>query len=150
MTPDELRPILHGYRQQVQKAWTTATASPYYNGADGSPVGQCGVTAAWLQERLREDHGVETLFCVGRVICTAHGLTLRNHCWLEIGDMTWDRTVIDLTADKVPCWDGTFLYASYWVLCEEFARYSSDVRLPEPEWGEDLRPRLAILTKALS
>ena len=143
---DTLRPILAAYRAEVQPHWSPATAHPDFDGKAGDPAGQCGVTSAWLQRRLAEDHGIAAWYCVGRVMCATHGQTLRNHCWLEIGDMTWDRTVIDLTADQIPCWDGTFLYASYWVIYEEFARYSADVRLPEPEWGDDLRPRLAILT----
>lgn len=149
MNADELRPILAGYRQQVERAWSEDTSHPAHKGAIGSPVGQCGVTSAWLQERLYEDCAVEALYCEGRVTCTTHSQTLRHHCWLEIGGMTWDRTVIDLTADQIPCWDGTYLYASYWVLCEEFARYSADVRLPVPSREDDLRQRLALLKAAL-
>jgi len=147
---DELRPILHGYRQQVQQAWSPATAHPGFDGKAGDPAGQCGVTSAWLQRRLLEDHGIAAWYCEGRVDCFGHDHSIRWHCWLEIGGMDWSRRVIDLTADQIPCWDGTFLYATYWVLLEDFARYSADVRLQEPEGLDDLRHRLTILTEALS
>lgn len=99
MNANELRPILAGYREQVEKAWSEDTAHPDYLGFDGQPDGQCGVTSAWLQERLAEDHDIVAAFCVGTVL--VRGLLVEsNHCWLEIGAGV-HRIVADITADQL-------------------------------------------------
>lgn len=108
MTPDELPPILAAYRKQVEPAWSAATAHRR-QGAPGDPAGQCGVTSAWLQERLKEDHDLDTLYCVGDV---HQGFlkSLRDHCWLE----TNGRLVIDLTVDQA--WPDAPYAGWYWGL----------------------------------
>lgn len=67
MNLDELRPILAGYRAQVEAAWSPATAHESYEGKAGGPAGQCGVTSAWLQRRLAEDHGIGSSFWIGNL-----------------------------------------------------------------------------------
>ncbi len=94
---DTLRPILAAYRAEVQPHWSPATAHPDFDGKQGDPAGQCGVTSAWLQRRLAEDHGIETQYCTGRRYATPTDLG-SPHCWLE-----WENSatvVFDLTADQ--------------------------------------------------
>lgn len=85
MTHEPLRPILTEYRTQVETAWSADTAHPDYPGAAGSPVGQCGVTSAWLQQRLLEDHSIDATYCTGPVFGPAGGCLDAHHCWLEVG-----------------------------------------------------------------
>lgn len=147
MNLDELRPILTGYRAQVQAAWSPATAHPDFEGKAGDPAGQCGVTSAWLQRRLAEDHGVETVYCVG-YLATPSMWKSSNHCWLE----TADEVVVDLTADQysglppVTCetyghLDGFAGWAWY------FRRGSLT---PEQLAADPVQPRLALLEAAMS
>lgn len=84
---------LVAYRRVVEKGWTAKTAHPRFTGLNGRPMGQCGVTSAWLQKRLREDHGIEALYCVGEV--SGPDGTMPHHCWLQHG-----RDVYDLTIDQ--------------------------------------------------
>jgi hypothetical protein len=95
MKPDDLRPILAACREQVAKAWSPATSHPDFDGAPGSPVGQCGVTSAWLLQRLKRDHDLTTDYFQGSV-WDAGRIVAENHCWLE----TPDGLVIDLTAGQ--------------------------------------------------
>jgi hypothetical protein len=97
MTPETLRPILATYRKQVEQAWTKDTAHHDFHGSDGSPVGQCGVTAAWLQRQLKP-HGVNATYCTGPVYDPT-GTVEPQHCWLEVGPAgDPDRLVIDVAA----------------------------------------------------
>ena len=89
MTPDDLA----AYRARVSKAWSPATAHPGFAGADQSPVGQCGVTSAWLQKQLAGDHRLRAWLQNG--VVRVHGELFINHCWLEV-----DGVVVDLTADQ--------------------------------------------------
>lgn len=89
-----LRPILYAYRNQVQRAWTTTTAHPGFEAAPGDPAGQCGVTSAWLQHRLKTDHDIPTIYYTGRVYLHRELLADR-HCWLQDGPV-----VIDLTGSQ--------------------------------------------------
>lgn len=146
MTPDELRPILTAYRAQVEKAWTKATAHPDFEGADGSPVGQCGVTSAWLQQRLREDHGIDTYYCVGDVM-SVRGVEAVDHCWLE----TADRTVIDITADQME-WltNMPVVCFAHATLKHHWIDYQAATRVPLPHSGDPVADRFALLTGALA
>lgn len=145
MNLDELRPILAAYRAQVEPAWSPATAHPNYDGKAGDPAGQCGVTSAWLQRRLREDHGIETTYCVGDV---HQGFTksLRDHCWLEVGP---DRYVVDLTIDQA--WPRVEFVGRHWDLQQAGLDYQAHRWLtPEALLADKVQPRLALLTEALS
>jgi hypothetical protein len=141
VTPDELRPILHGYRKQVEQAWSKATAHPRFEGSDGNPVGQCGVTSAWLQKRLAEDHGIETTYCCGPVYLN-HRVVTADHCWLELGGL-----VIDLTAGQmVGVSDLPVLYAAHSELVRDGIVYvARSNRVTANGLG-----RLALLEGALS
>lgn len=148
MTPDELRPILHGYRKQVEQGWSKATAHPSFEGADGSPVGQCGVTSAWLKLRLLEDHGIAATYCQGRVYQTDGGVVLNDHCWL----VEWnDLVVIDLTADQPPLGREPVICDAYGVLFRQGIDYIP-VRYINPEQlrASSVQARLALLESALS
>lgn len=107
MNADELRPILAGYRTQVEKAWSEDTSHPDYKGAAGSPVGQSGVTSVWLQERLSEDHGIDARCVLGSLYNTDRLLDSR-HVWLHTGEL-----LVDLTADQ---------YGEAPVICETDVR----------------------------
>lgn len=143
MNADELRPILAGYRLQVETAWSEDTA--VYKGTAGSPRGQCGVTSAWLQERLLEDHDIDTLFCHG-VLCSNHAVIDYDHCWLEHIDGRF--IVLDLTADQFPglpqvvC--GTYSWNLILIYIAQVSRTPSELAADEP-----LQRRLALLKKAL-
>lgn len=145
MTPGELRPILAEYRTRVQPAWSKATAHPDHDAADGSPVGQCGVTSAWLQQRLREDHGGETLYCAGNRY-PARREPGSDHCWLEhIGT---NFVVIDLTADQYEGGQAVTCDA-FLDLADRGIHYVTHESTPDP-YGTDLQQRLALLESALS
>lgn len=97
MTPDQLRQALTGYAETVRTAWTPDTSHPSFEGADGSPVGQCGVTAAWLQRRLADDHTLFTYYCEGTAYIGADWTPVA-HVWLA----GLDGSVYDLTAGQFP------------------------------------------------
>jgi hypothetical protein len=150
MTPDELRPILHGYRQRVQPAWSKATAHPDHEAADGSPVGQCGVTSAWVQWELAVDYGIDARYCMGDVLL--HGKIVQwDHCWLEIGTGR-DRLIADLTAGQIPgVSDLDILFAPYWELSQDGISYLPWFRMVAEQLADDpVQDRLTILTKAIS
>lgn len=94
-------------REVAERIWSKRTIHPDYE-FDG-PTGQCGVTSAWLQERLSEE-GILTWYAEGLVIDgdseveeDGYGnlfptgpVVSDHHCWLEspeIGvlDLTWDQ-----------------------------------------------------------
>ena len=147
MTPDELRPILTAYRGMVQPAWSKATAHPSFEGADGSPVGQCGVTSAWLMERLREDHGITTLFCAGSVVPIHYRTPPVDHCWLELGTGP-DRIVIDLTADQL-CEDADYI-GTAWDFMVSSRHYVAYRRTGSVLAADPVTERLALLEGALA
>lgn len=98
---DILRPILHDYRSEVQKLWTPETAYGT-EGAYGDPKGQCGVTSAWLQKRLRIDHELGAVYYVGRVL--ENGLDISGkHCWLQLGPIVVDLTGSQFGLNEVVC-----------------------------------------------
>jgi len=140
---DGLRPILAAYRAQVQQAWSAATAHEGYEGKAGDPAGQCGVTSAWLQRRLLEDHGIDAAFRGGHVLVTGVS-TGADHCWLEIGEGS-DRVVVDLTADQ-------FSVLRPWpVVCSTHADLRDQgIDYVEQCWPTQLARRLAVLTEALT
>jgi hypothetical protein len=143
---DELRPILMGYRKQVEQAWSPATAHEGYEGRAGDPAGQCGVTSAWLQRRLLEDHGIETAYCIGT---RSNGHHSARHCWLETGRVL-DPVINDLTADQYGGDPVTCDFYSVLVL-EHWFYYSTERRLDtEGLLADPVQARLAILTAALS
>jgi hypothetical protein len=147
---DELRPILTGYRTKVEAAWSPATAHPDYEGKAGDPAGQCGVTSAWLQRRLAEDHGVETIYCVGDM----HWNDWRIgglHCWLEAGEAgDPGRVVIDLTADQFSEIDEVVCDTHDDLMWRDWVEYEAMKRLtPEDLLADAVRPRLALLEAAL-
>lgn len=85
--------ILTAYRREIEPAWSEGTGHPAYEARSGSSDGQCGVTSAWLRERLEADHGLHADFRCGYVV--AYGEEHLGHCWLEL-----DGVVIDLTGDQ--------------------------------------------------
>ena len=137
----ELRDILTGYRATIEKAWSPATAAPGYPGKTGSPIGQCGVTAAWLQQRFREDHGIDTTYCTGSLRCPYDGMRLGSHCWLE-----GDGWVADLTSDQISCGLPTWTTPYTSGGC-----YFAVRRLSPGELAADpVQERLVVLLEALS
>ncbi|HEY9410654.1 MAG TPA: hypothetical protein VIP77_13835 [Jiangellaceae bacterium] len=143
---DTLRPILAAYRAEVQPHWSAATAHPDYEGAAGSPVGQCGVTSAWLQRRLAEDHGLEVRYCTGTRIASPTDLG-SSHCWLEL--LYGATLVIDLTADQFPNGE-PITFASYAEIASSGVWYVTRHDAPASEMATDpVQPRLAILTEAV-
>lgn len=144
MTPDELRPILTAYRKQIERGWSKATAHPSYEGADGSPVGQCGVTSAWLQKRLREDHGLYIRYCRGRYYDSPKSLGVK-HCWLEHINKTRS-IVVDLTADQFDA--EAVVCDTYRGLYDKGLHYVTHDAMAEPD--APVIDRLALLEAALS
>jgi hypothetical protein len=142
MNADELRPILTGYRAEVEKGWTTATAMPGYSGGPGLPNGQCGATSAWLRKRLLDDHNLKTHFTAGVLMV---GSEVTAHCWLETHGY---ELVLDITADqmdrttKVVCCSPTEAAGMNLV-------YVSHMYLPDLDREGDLLRRTALLTEAV-
>jgi hypothetical protein len=126
-----LRPLLAAYRQQIEPAWSDRTSHPDFPGALGSPTGQCGVTSAWLQQRLRDDHGIDTTYYVGQVWLYS-ALLERDHCWLQVDDIVIDITASQLGLNETVC--------GYWR--DLIPVYLG--RPGEPPWG-----RLRVLEEAL-
>ena len=146
---DTLRSILTAYRQEVQPHWSPATSHPAFDGKQGDPAGQCGVTSAWAQWKLREDHGIYATYCVGDVFALGK-LALRDHCWLEINDgRNW--LVVDLTAGQIPhVSDLSILYAAYSELRQDGIAYLYRRRFTaEQLLADPVQARLAILTSAV-
>lgn len=141
-----MREFLTAYRAQVQAAWSEQTAHEDYAGAPGSPVGQCGVTSAWLQQRLSEDHGIRGTYCTGPVFAPAGGCLDAHHCWLEVGTASDpDRVVLDLTADQfglVP------VVCATWNLLAWRDRVFYEARKRDASLA--VLPRLDLLTGALT
>lgn len=82
---------LTAYRRAVEKGWSPDTSAyPWRVGC--GPRGQCGVTAAWLQEQLM-DREIQSWFHQGAV--DVGDVTYLDHCWLEI-----DGVVVDITGDQ--------------------------------------------------
>lgn len=151
MNLDELRPILTGYRQQVQSAWSPATAHPDFEGKAGDPAGQCGVTSAWLQRRLAEDHGIGATFWVGLLFVPRGHETLHHHCWLEL-DTTEVDVIIDLTANQLPSMKDRPVVCD---ACDDLFRDGIDYMpqqgmTPEGLLADSVQPRLALLEAAMS
>ena len=147
MTPDELRLVLAGYRTQVEQAWSEKTAHQYHKGLPGAPDGQCGVTSAWLQERLRDNHAIDSLYCIGSAYALGVSEPL-EHCWLEIGG-GWDRIIVDLTADQIP---GLYhpVCSTYGELCGMRISYIATRKLDYQDVLLDpVMDRLALLKVAL-
>ena len=132
MSPDELRPILTAYRKQVESAWSEATAHKKFAAKPGDPAGQCGVTSAWLQRRLRADYGLGTVYYAGRVELNRSTIA-SHHCWLQNGPI-----VIDLTGSQ---------YGLNEIVCG----HRLDL-IPDYQGRPGRRPlqRLKVLTEALS
>lgn len=144
MTVDELLPVLASYRQQVEPAWSPATAHKGYTGAVGSPVGQCGVTSAWLQNRLYEDHGIESLYCVGKAKTDTGWV---DHCWLEVPGPVHLLT-IDLTVDQLR--PGEPLMATLYDRWSAGLDYLASLRLSLAEVEADpVQERLTLLVGAM-
>ena len=142
---DTLRPILTAYRAEVQPHWSPATAHPDFDGKQGDPAGQCGVTSAWVQRRLAEDHGVYAWYCVGSV--WLNNRRIATHCWLEL-DEGKDRLVADVTASQFAgVSDLPVLYASHSELVQDGITYLYRRRFTTEELLADpVQARLAILT----
>jgi hypothetical protein len=111
VTPQELRPLLAGYRAIIQKAWTPETA--HSNGTAGSAAGQCGVTSAWLQQRLKDDHGLDADYFEGSVWLDSKPLT-GEHRWLQAGDIVIDLTGSQYGLNEVVCGYWRDLVPVYW------------------------------------
>jgi hypothetical protein len=145
---DELRPILHAYRKQVEPAWSAATAHESYEGKAGDPAGQCGVTSAWLQRRLLDDHGIYTVFCTGEV------LPLGDHCWLlmpnfRAGSEFPKQVVIDLTADQ-RFTDSVVCDHHVDLLVRGIDYRAATARTATALLADPVQARLAVLQEALS
>lgn len=141
---DFLRPLLADYREHVETAWSEQTAHEDHAGAPGSPVGQCGVTSAWLQHRLNADHGIATTYCVGAVWV---GGWSPEHCWLEIPHAY--PVVVDLTGDQFGL--DPVVCDTRVTLNDAGIYYAADRRLSAAEVAADpAYKRLAVLEGALS
>jgi hypothetical protein len=100
-------------RQDLERAWDGRTryAKAVYGPDDPASKGQCGVSSAYLADRL-ETAGYEVVFCEGdaffEVEDTSVG-TIDHHCWLLLpaGEgnskkgITRD-VIVDITADQAP------------------------------------------------
>ena len=145
MSPDVLRSILAAHRAQVQLAWSKETAHGDFYGSTGSPVGQCGVTSAWLHQQLKR-HSIYSTYCTGSIYNPA-GCVEPNHCWLELGAAgDPNRLVIDLTADQIGL--GPVVCAA-WNLLAWRDRVFYEAHQRSGEAHEAVRPRLSLLTGAL-
>ncbi len=153
---DELR----SYRKRLQDAWSDETIHESFRSAPGEQApasrGQCGVSSAWLVEKLRvADRSLELSYCYGDVQSTVYDEpVLPRHCWVEVGAKNDPgRLVIDLTGDQV----GSL--RDYPVLClphDELIRelridyQANHVRLNPDELRSDLvQHRLGILKRRL-
>ncbi len=145
---DTLRPILTAYRAEVQPHWSPATAHEDFDGKVGDPAGQCGVTSAWLQRRLREDHGIETGFVVGALRTTARDY---DHCWLQVKAPGVWLPIIDLTADQFPPTQQLPVVCDGWqTLFNRGIHYVTyEWLFPEELLADPVGARLAILTSAV-
>lgn len=149
MNLDELRPILTGYRQQVEAAWSPATAHPDFEGKAGDPAGQCGVTSAWLQRRLAEDHGISSTCWTGFLVTVRDGKSAR-HCWLEL-DTTEVDVIVDLTADQAPSLkDRPVICDAFDALFVNGIDYHPHRGYDRHELADSVQLRLAVLEAAMS
>lgn len=151
---------LRYYRKRLQDAWSDQTIHESFRSAPGEQApasrGQCGVSSAWLVEKLRVvDRSLELSYCYGDVLSTVYDEpVLLRHCWVEVGAKNDPgRLVIDLTGDQVES------LRDYPVLCrphDELIRelgidyQANHVRLDPDELRNDLvQHRLVILKRRL-
>jgi|tagenome__1003787_1003787.scaffolds.fasta_scaffold20953738_4 hypothetical protein len=94
-----LRRRLYAYRLALAEEWSESTVHPAFTFRPNGPVGQCGVSSAWLLHELPWLLRVRSRYCVGDIrVCDQ---TLQFHCWIELGNPTSARRwVIDLTCDQ--------------------------------------------------
>lgn len=94
---DELLWEMPGHRRLLRRAWSPETVHPDYPYRAGDPVGQCGPTAMWVTQYLR-NNGYDARFAEGSVAFgRSTDLVIPEHHWTEVGDM-----VIDLTGSQAP------------------------------------------------
>jgi hypothetical protein len=151
---------LHYYRKLLQDAWSDRTIHESFRSAPGEQApasrGQCGVSSAWLVERLRTaDRSLELSYCYGDVLSTVYDEpVLPRHCWVEVGAKNDPgRLVVDLTGDQAES------LRDYPVLClphDELIHYlrvdyqATHVRLnPDELRGDLVQQRLGILKRRL-
>ncbi|TDO45252.1 hypothetical protein EV643_11325 [Kribbella sp. VKM Ac-2527] len=157
---DALFDALRYYRNQLQDAWSDETIHESFRSASGEQApasrGQCGVSSAWLVERLRaDDRSLKLSYCYGDVLSTVDDTpVLPRHCWVEIGDEDDPgRLVVDLTGDQAES------LRDYPVLCLPHDELRRDLRTeyrvtyvrldPEGLRNDLVQPRLGILKRRL-
>jgi hypothetical protein len=135
------------YRKRLETdGWSDDTIHPSYletRRPDVAPShGQCGVSSAWLLEKLQVEQRIRGTYCYGDVLSAVDGSPiLPRHCWIEIGDPeALNRLVIDVTWDQV---EGLVRES---VLCEphddllkqEAVNYAASMRSSFAELRNDL------------
>ena len=97
-----VRALAHESRSFLERGWNRRTVHPQYSDqyAQASPLGQCGVSSAWLGYRIRDRLGISASYCYGDLfVDKPGGQSVPHHCWLEIahGSAT---IIVDVTADQ--------------------------------------------------
>lgn len=115
--PDDKRAAiserLRGYRNILEEGWSTNSIHQDY--VDGyrprEPYGQCGVSSAWLVDRLASQLNTASRYCYGSLSFKDSESGIPSHCWveIEIDDNTY---VIDLTADQAPGFEKQIVFAA--------------------------------------
>ncbi|MEV8371838.1 hypothetical protein AB0P21_03825 [Kribbella sp. NPDC056861] len=98
---------LEGYRQVLQGGWSERTCHESFLEPAGPGVptsrGQCGVSSAWLAEKLEARLVRHVTYCYGDVYSVGQdeSIVLGRHCWIEVGrESDSSRLVVDLTGDQ--------------------------------------------------
>jgi hypothetical protein len=143
-TPQHRDDDLKRYRDTVALVWSSWTIYERFRQQDACPwpqsTGQCGVTSAWLSSLLAKRHALETFYCHGNVLSMRGGITLADHCWLEVHNQDDDNWwVIDITCDQsAQLREQQVLCETHDRIAERWAvRYESDSRKSAEELAND-------------
>jgi hypothetical protein len=141
---------LPGYRATLEDRWSLSTIHPDYTESYRvkDPLGQCGVSSAWLARQLSRQFHVTATYCYGSLnFQRDESAAVPRHCWVEI-DIAGTVFIVDLTADQATGFDEQIVFESESGLRNRGLHYDARVRkgieelLWDPVW-----PRVCLLSQ---
>jgi hypothetical protein len=94
-----------------------------------NPLGQCGVSSAWLADVLVREYSIRSTFCHGSLILGQNVENLEDHCWLEINEQSGDNLILDLTCSQAQGLNRNIVFDSKLNLHRQDFHYSPRERM---------------------